>query len=464
MSKQSPRAEGKQSPRAGGKQSPRAEGKQSPRAGARQVALMVLARVRRDAAYSNLALSGELSRQRHLSSADRGLATELVYGTLRHQRFLDHAIDGLLKSKKALDPEVRDILRVATYQLLMLDRVPRYAVVNEAVDAARRLRGAHVGGFVNAILRRMGDNPPSRSACDDLALRCSLPDALAREFVAQCGAEEGEKLAEALLLPASLIGRVNTTRGSREEAATTLQGEGAKVEPVDYAPAGLRISGFGGAFESDSYLHGLWTAQDEAAQLVTLLLEAKRGERVLDACAGVGGKATHLAELCDEPVVCWDVNARKLQLLEEHALRLGVRCETRVGDFTTSGDDVKGDFDCVLVDAPCSGIGVLRRHPELKWREASNRAELVALQRRLLTRAIAALKPGGRLVYSVCTITEEEGPQQLAWALERFGEVSLEAPTDDARLLGLAPTGELRLWPHRHGMDGFYAMRLKKKE
>ena len=446
----------------------------------------MLQRVRRDKAYATLALSAELERERSISAADRALATELVYGVLRRRRQLDHVLSERMRQPlERVNVEVLDILRLATYQLLLLDRVPAYAAVDEAVSAVRRLRGKRVAGFANAVLRRLeadgldlGDLKAEEPLAH-LALLGSLPDALAAEWLAQLGAEEALELAQTMLSPAPLTLRANLQRTTVEQLAKRLEEEGAEVLPSKLSPAALRVRSGGGATrwhpaQSEAYHDGLWTMQDEGAQLVSLLLAPAAGMRVLDACAGLGGKTTHLAELlvargeAAPPVVGVDPQAQKLQLLDEHCRRLGLHCDTRLGTLESLATDelASSRFDAILVDAPCSGLGVLRRHPELRWRAAGSRSELVALQRKLLSSAVELLDEGGLLVYAVCTTSEEEGPEQCRWLRSSFPELEL-APPDLSfapKLAELAPQGELRLWPQRHDTDGFYAVRLRRSQ
>jgi 16S rRNA (cytosine967-C5)-methyltransferase len=459
--------------------------------GPRELARRVLQRVRRDDAYATLALAGELERGRGLSPADRALATQLVYGVLRRREQLDQLLAARLsRPLSQVNAEVLDVLRLAAFQLLALDRVPAYAAVDEAVGAARRLRGQRVAGFVNAVLRRIEREadgrdldellaalPAPSSPAAHLARAASLPQELAQVLLGQLGERDAAALGQALLEPARLTLRTNGLRISPAELQERLEEEGAAVRVARHAPGALHVADGGSERRwtpggSAAYHEGLWTMQDEAAQLVSLLLAPRCGQRVLDACCGLGGKTTHLAELCGPssgPPNLWavDVSARKLELLEEHLLRLGLRCEARRGDLTEGLAGLpEASFDAVLLDAPCSGLGVLRRHPELKWRQGAidgqRRGALVTLQRELLTAARRLLVPGGTLVYAVCTITAEEGPEQLRWLLETHPELSLTPPPigSASTLSCLAPSGELALWPHSHGTDGFYAARL----
>lgn len=439
---------------------------------ARDVARHVLRRVRRDEAYANLALSAALSgRGAHLSAVDKALATELVYGVLRHRSLLDHALSlHCRRPLRRVSPDVLDALRLAAYQILLLDRIPGYAAVNDAVDAVRRDRGKAPAGFANAVLRKLAppdleQGLPPPGSRERWALRFSLPLWLARRWEEELGREEARELARQLLRRAGITGRVNALRGSVEELARRLEGEGGRVQPCSMAPSAFHLRGLPAPFAAASFLDGLWTAQDEAAQLVSYLANPQPGETVLDACCGVGGKSTHLAALMQNSgrVVCVDRSARKLELLREHCLRLGVEiCGARQADLMQAGvlDGLRADR--VLLDAPCSGLGVLGRHPELKWRlQPDVIPPMVKLQRGLLDKVIEALRPGGTLVYSVCTTTEEEGPEQARWLLQTHGELRPH-PAEDGPMAGLTRDGAARLWPHQHRCDGFYMARFLK--
>lgn len=446
---------------------------------AREVARQVLRRVRRELAYSNLALDAAFRRAPGLSSAERGLATELVYGVLRQQRRLDHVLARRAsRPLSRVDPDVLDVLRVGAYQLLFLDRVPRYAAVDQAVGTSRTLWGPPVGGFVNAVLRGveacMLDSDLPQDGLARLGITGSLPDGLSGLLNEQMGLKRLETFALASLERAPLTLRANTLKTTGPVLAQQLASLGAEVVVGRWNPAALSVRGMAEPFRSASYLDGSWTVQDEAAQLVGALLDPQPGETVLDACAGSGGKSTQLAEMMSrgaagtqgaEGLLCVDLSPRKLELLDEHARRLGLLCSPLCADLTAPEALAGRRFDRVLVDAPCSGLGVLRRHPEIKWRwDPAKLPELVALQRQLLETAVSTLRPGGVLVYAVCTVTDQEGPEQLGWLCERFPRLRPECGAFRTELRGLVDSGVLRTWPQEHGTDGFYAVRLVCQE
>lgn len=423
-------------------------GADTPRALARRA----LDRVATDRAWATLALDGELARAA-LDERDRRLAAELVYGVLRRRDRLDRALAAHAQLWRS-PPRLVTALRVAVYQLLFLDRIPAYAIVDDAVSTARALGGAGLAGFTNAVLRKINvegepalpEDPRAR-----LALEASLPPWILDELAAAAG--QGDELASAALAfaeQAPLFLRCNRLRGTTEELIARLAQEGVTAEPCPSRPGALRTSGLGDPAQSPAFRAGACTVQDLSAQAVALALAPAAGERVLDACAGVGGKSTHLAELAGDAgqVEAVDLSATKLGLLRESAGRLGLRSiRTHVLDLTSPGLAELGSFDKILLDAPCSGLGVLRRHPDAKWRQtADSVAELVPLQAQLLDAVIGSLAPGGALVYSVCTFTEREGRGQVRAALARHPQLSLER--------------EEQTWPHLDGGDAFYLARL----
>ena len=439
---------------------------------ARDLARAVLRRVEQGEAYATLALGGALARS-GLSSADRGFATELVYGVLRHRSRLDRALASHAPGKLKLSQPGMIALRVAAYQLLVL-RTPAHAAVDDGVAAVRAVLGGQVAGFANAVLRRLaekGEPPPPADLVARLEAMCSLPGWIARRLVSAVGAEEAEAAAAALNEPPPVAVRVALWRAGRDQVAAAVQAARprAEVTPSPYLPEGLLLRGASALEELPPFQEGLMTAQDVAAQLVGRLLGAQPGERILDACAGVGGKSTHLAELAQGRVHidAADASARKLDLAVDGARRLrldGIRAVTC--DLTRADAPLAASYDRVLLDAPCSGLGVLRRHPEGKWRRREEEiAPLAALQARLLAALAPRVRPGGILVYSVCTFTDEEGAGQLARFLAEHPEfTSAPPPPEDG--VDLAPFMDgaiFRSFPHRHGADAFFAARLVRR-
>jgi 16S rRNA (cytosine967-C5)-methyltransferase len=413
----------------------------------RDVARRVLDRVDKGGAWATLSLDGELSRA-GLADRDRRLAAELVYGVLRHRTRIDRALAAHADLKRT-PPRVITALRIAAYQLLFLDRVPGYAAVDDAVNAARAAGGAKLAGFVNAVLRKLataGEPALPSEPRERLTVEHSLPTWIVDELAAAAG-DRLDELAAAFCQPASLIARVNPLRTTREAVIAELAAAGATATPVAAAPMAIAIDGLGDPARSPSFRAGRWTVQDTGAQLVGLLAAPRRGQRILDACAGVGGKATHLAELAGDaaPIDAADQSAKKLDLAAETAQRLGITSLTRTPcDLLDPAAPLAATYDLIVLDAPCSGLGVLRRHPDAKWRlSPADVPRLAALQRQLLDAVVPRLAPGGSLIYSVCTFTRAEGPDQIAALVERTG---------------LRLVAEHRTWPP--DADAFYLARL----
>ncbi|MDB4964007.1 MAG: sun protein [Myxococcales bacterium] len=444
---------------------------------AREVARRVLDRIEKDRAWATPALDGELARA-GLDDRDRRLASELVYGVLRHRTRIDRAIKAHADLKKT-PPRVLTALRIATYQLLFLDRVPGYAAVDDAVAAARAAGGQKLAGFTNAVLRKISTTKepplPALPAGADretrlarLELEYSLPrwilDELASavddgvpvltsvgEVVADpaAPADALAAVASAFAHSAPLVARANRRKVTREELAAELTASGIVVTPIASAPGALRIDGLGDPGKNPAFVAGRWTVQDTGAQLVAHAATPARGMRILDACAGVGGKSTHLAELCDDAgaIDAADLNKVKLGLLAETAERLGLTSIRRlVCDLLDPAAPLAPQYDLIVLDAPCSGLGVLRRHPDAKWRLVPGDVpRLAKLQTQLLDAVLPRLAPGGVLVYSVCTFTRAEGPDQIA---------RLTAHSD------LKLVAEHRTWPP--DADAFYLARLER--
>ncbi|MEO6773568.1 MAG: 16S rRNA (cytosine(967)-C(5))-methyltransferase RsmB [Kofleriaceae bacterium] len=413
---------------------------------ARELARRVLERIERDQAWATPALDGELARA-NLDDRDRRLASELVYGVLRHRARLDRMLAAHADLKRT-PLRVVIALRVAAYQLRFLDRVPPYAVVDDAVGAARASGGAKLAGFANAVLRKVASAP--EPAFRDLGDEYSLPAWILTEL--RAASPDPAAHAAALAASAPLVGRANCRRTTREAVIELLTTAGVTAHAVDVAPGtpqAFAIDNLGDPARSPSFTAGQWTVQDPGAQLVGHLAAPRAGMTILDACAGVGGKSTHLAELCDDAahIDAADRSDTKLGLAAATAQRLGLSSLHRhVCDLTDPRAPLGTAYDLILLDAPCTGLGVLRRHPDAKWRLGPGDVpRLAAVQRELLDAVAPRLAPGGALVYSVCTFTRAEGPEQARAFAERSG---------------LRLVTEHRTWPP--DADAFYLARFER--
>ena len=343
----------------------------------RQAACSVLLRIGKEGSYADQLMDRELADGR-LSGPDRGLFTELVLGVLRRQGTLDHILSQTPEpAAHKLDPQVLIFLRLGLYQLVYLDRIPESAAVNESVNLAKQAI-PRASGLVNAVLRnylRRKDKitfpDPDTDPVAFISTSHSQPEWLVRQWLQQLGPEEAKLLAEASSRQPPLTLRVNTLRTMRDELLRRFSGNGIVAAPCLYSPHGVHVEGRHSITGLPGFNEGLFVVQDEASQMVSLLLDPRPGERILDACAAPGGKAIHLAQLMNDQgeVLAMDISGSKLPLIKETAQRLGIKIiNTRVADLLKSKLLPTAVFDRVLLDAPCTGLGVIRRNPEAKWR------------------------------------------------------------------------------------------------
>ncbi len=452
---------------------------------ARERACWVLDRADRGPFLDGILDAAELG---DLSPRDRALVTELVYGVLRQRAYLDQAIrQSSRRPQVSVAPAVMNVLRIGAYQLLFLTRVPASAAVNESVRLAKAIDRAAVAGFVNAVLRQVARRPAvvfpdaSSNPVAHLALRFSHPEWLVARWYARLGFERCAAVLEANNRVPMTTLRVNLRRTTVAELRAAIEAHGLRVDAGAVAPASLRLIGpmTGRSPEAGhgitglpGYAAGWFYVQDEAAQLVSLVLGARPGERVLDVCSAPGGKTTHIAELMrdDGEIVALDVDPTRLARVAENAARLGHTCiiprrlDLVAGDAATAGGS--GGFDRILVDAPCSGLGLLRRHPEARWHKPAHLvARCAARQRVILDRAAPLLKAGGTLVYSTCTTEPEENAQVIDAFL--VGHPEFRRGDFFGRLPAAArgyrtPRGDLDTFGNDAGMDHFFVAGLTK--
>jgi len=403
---------------------------------------------------------------------DRALATELVTGTLRWRGALDYQIARLSgRGLEKLDPEVLDALRLGAYQLLYLQRVPASAVVNDSVALVKAARLKSAAPFVNAVLRRLSRERdqlmwPSRDdLLEHLAIVHSHPVWLVSKWLDRYGSDTAERWLRFNNQAPALTLAANRLMGTREALAMRLAAEGIRTEPTVVAPHGVRVVE-GRPLSSAAFADGECLVQDEASQLIAELVAASPGDRVLDACAAPGGKTVALAAQVRAAgsVVATDVRARRMKVLAATLQRCGVRNASLVqiaarGSFAFA----PASFDRVLVDAPCSGLGTVRRDPDIKWKRSADDLDVFArMQIDLLSRAAAVVRPGGRLVYSTCSSEPEENEHVVRAVLAMTPDVALEPLATlgevPSSIRALAtPEGFLRTYPHRDGLEAFFA-------
>ncbi len=440
--------------------------------GVRGVAVKILNRVERTDAYLDKLLDNEL-RSDELNDLDKGLLTELVHGVLRWQLKLDWVITGFFHGNyPKSDVNVRNALRVALYQILFLNRIPASAAVNEAVEMIKRVRGQKSADVVNGVLRNITRNVSNIRypiATEDpvhhLSVVYSHPQWIVRRWLERFGFEKTEHLLAANHERPCLTLRINTLRSDAAEIGTILKNSNVPFSVSPYLPTFLRVTGLGSVGNHSAFRDGKFTIQDESAGLACALLAPRPGERVIDLCAAPGGKSTYCAEMMHNKgeIVAIDRFDIKLRMINTAAERLGV-CIIRTEEADAAS--YEGCVaDKVLLDAPCSGLGVLMKKPDIKWkREPDDLTTLAALQQKLLSNAARLVKPGGVLVYSTCTIEPEENSDLI----ENFLREHPEFRIDDAR--SYVPTavvtqrGWIETYPGIHGIDGSFAVRLIRSQ
>lgn len=422
---------------------------------------MSLLAIDREGAFSNLEIKKVLSRSL-FSKPDMHLYTALVYGVLQNELYLDHQIKKMLKSRTSLDFKVRELLRIGAYQLLMMDRIPDYAVISETVDLCKKYC-PRAKGFVNGVLRNMARQKQQlknwswsdyENSVQALSIRASVPREILDIFLQVFGTKKGVQILMQMNQPSPLTLRANRLKTSREKLIHLLEEDGIESEKTLLSQEGIRVENASVTELSGTQAcqSGLFTIQDQGAMLIAETLDPKAGEQVLDMCAAPGGKTTYFAEMMENcgQIVARDLYPSRLKLIDAQAARLGVTiiC-TEIGDSTKLDAKDHGRYDRVLLDAPCSGLGIIRRKPEIRYR--FNRKEqkaLIQIQRKMLLNAADALKAGGTLVYSTCTVDPKENGEQVQWLTQNRKNMKIEM------------TRQISLLDDR--CDGFYMAKLRK--
>ncbi len=440
----------------------------------RQLAFLALRSVHRGA-FADVALDRVL-RRAELSNLDRRLVTELVYGSVRQQRCLDALIDQLgKKPAHQQPPDLRSILHLGLYQLRYLSQIPAAAAVHSTVELAKHNRLAGLVGFVNGLLRQYsrlaaGSEDPLRLPSDPverLGSFYSFPDWIVEVWLKQLDIAETEQLCTRLNQPPQIDLRVNPLRANVEMVEAAMHGAGVLVERVPPLPQALRLVSHAGPIPSLPGFHqGWWTVQDSSAQLVSHLLNPQPGDVVIDACAAPGGKTTHLAELMGDKGQVWacDRAASRLKKLKENIARLQLKSIQTCVEDSRNLPAFVNQADYVLLDAPCSGLGTLHRHADARWRQNPQSVqELSHLQDQLLAQATTWVKPWGVLVYSTCTLHPAENEAVVQRFLNQYPGWQVQPPDSSSPLVAFTtPEGWVKVWPHRHSMDGFFMVRLSR--
>ncbi len=440
----------------------------------RETALELLEAIEKNQSYSNLLLHHAIENNR-LPEKDIGLLTELTYGTLQRKMTLDYYLQPFLKKGKKVENWVLQLLRLTVYQMVYLDKIPDRAAIFEAVEIAKKRGHKGIAGMVNGVLRSIQrEGLPSIEGIADPIVRLSIetshPEWLIRRWTDQFGLEKTKEMAEINLTAATQTARVNTAKTTRQECLDRLEAEGFIVEKSPVIPVAIR-SLKGNLAASAVFKEGLITIQDESSMLVAYALGAEANETILDACAAPGGKSTHIAEKMQNKgkVISLDLHAHKVKLIRDNAERLGLNTihPMTLNSLQAPEHFERESFDRILLDAPCSGLGVMRRKPDIKYaKQEQDLFQLSAIQKKLLAAVAPLLKKGGVLVYSTCTVDKQENETVVSAFLkeniEFAGDLQFKKRMP-APIQPLIHGFDLQIFPQDFSSDGFYIAFLRKK-
>ena len=418
-------------------------------ANARKVAVLALGKIFVDGAYSNIAVNSYL-KEADLTPADKAFATALIYGVLDRKITLDYVISSFVKTPiKKLSPFTLNVLRTALFQIMYMDKIPESAAVNEAVKLIKKSKESRNSGFVNAVLRnvlRAESLLPTGDSVKDLSVIYSCPENIIESFINDYGNQTAVILLAEALKPAPLTVRVNTVKTDIETFIKEMP------DSVAVKPSGAVVINKGIDINNNTlYKYGHFYVQDTASQTAVSVLSPKAGDRVLDMCAAPGGKSFSLALLMENKgeIISCDIYDHKCELIKKSADRLGLDIiKPIVQDGTVYNSDL-GEFDCVLCDVPCSGLGIIRRKPDIKYKDFSEFDGLLPIQKAILNNAKKYVKTGGKLLYSTCTLRKAENENIVNEFLAQNSDFKLEYSHT--------------FMPHIDGTDGFYCALLIKK-
>ncbi len=444
----------------------------------RELALKVLYDIDKNEAYSNIALDETLKQARksskNLDARDIGFISEIVYGCVTWKLTIDEIIKkySTIKIKK-ISPWILNILRMSIYQIVFLDKVPKSAAVNEGVNLAKHYGHKASSNFVNAILRKIDKNDYDEffEIEDDkerISKTTSMPLWIIDELLKDNSIEEVEKICKNSNLRPKLNLRINTLKTNKQTLIKELQEENIVVTQGilnDF----LVVEGAKNLENLKSFQEGKFTIQDETAGLIPLILNPKKGEKVLDACSSPGGKTTYMAQIMnnDGEIIAWDIHQHRVKLVEDTAKRLGTSIiKTEVKDATLLEEKYLGYFDKILLDVPCLGIGVLKRKPDIKWKkEKEDLEEITKLQEKILNQCSKYLKEGGELVYSTCSILPEENEILIEKFIESNSNFEIEEIKNINKFFQkFIKKGQfLQVYPNEE-TDGFFICKVHKKQ
>ncbi|WP_047981318.1 16S rRNA (cytosine(967)-C(5))-methyltransferase RsmB [Ornithinibacillus contaminans] len=441
----------------------------------RNTIIDLLLRIDQDSGYSHLLLNHEM-KSKNISSKDEGLLTEVVYGTIQRKMTLDFYLNHFINEKKKMEPWVRMLLRMSIYQMVYLDKVPDHAIIHEAVEIAKQRGHKGISSFVNAILRNVQRNgvPDTASIKDPverLSVETSHPKWLVDRWIKVYGYDTTKEMCMENLKHKAISVRVQPMRITREDAINQLTIEGFEVSKSAFSEQGILIEK-GNIIKSTLFTDGLLTIQDQSSMLVGEMLDAKPGDTVLDACSAPGGKATHIAEKMNNQgiVHAHDLHKKKINLIKEKAEQLQLSIiDAEAHDARKLQERYDAEtFDRILVDAPCSGLGVMRGKPDIKYNKQKEDIErLAVIQTDILATVAPLLKKDGLLVYSTCTVDPAENEEVVKEFLTKYTNYEVDASFFDElpnvlkESEGISPYG-LQIFPQTYHTDGFFLVRLKR--
>ena len=435
----------------------------------RKLAVKILGRVLNEGAYSNIILSKELNEV-ELNEKDKALLTEIVYGVLRRKKTLDIIISNFVKDIKLMNKDILNILRVAVYQMNFLDKIPSYAACNEAVEEAKEI-SENDSKLVNGILRSFTKNPDDievlGNKIDEYAYKFSFEPWMIRLLIKQYGESLAKKIMSGLNMIPEVSVRVNGMTADYDEVFEKLEELGYEIEEGAVCPEAISIKGGKSIETNPLFMEGKITVQDESAMVIAPLLELEEGMTVIDLCSAPGGKTTHIAEILQNTgkVLAYDIHESKLGLIKENCDRLGItNVEVKAHDATKLNSELIETSDRVLIDVPCSGIGIIRKKPEIKWNKSRNDLrEIIPIQRDIMENAWQYLKTGGIMIYSTCTLNQEENEENIDWFVNKHKDCTVKkifiGKQDN---LMYNKNGSLTILPNEN-MDGFFVAKLEKR-
>ncbi|CEI84348.1 MULTISPECIES: 16S rRNA (cytosine(967)-C(5))-methyltransferase RsmB [Oceanobacillus] len=441
----------------------------------RQTMLDVLIRIEKDKGYSNLLLNQEL-KQKGLIEKDKRLLTEVVYGTIQNQITIDYYLAPFIKNKKKIDVWVKQLLRMSVYQMVYLEKIPDHAVLHESVEIAKIRGHKGIASFVNGILRSMQrDGLPDLSLIKDpverISVETSHPLWLVERWIEMYGKERTEAMCHENLKHFPMSIRIQPMKTNRETVIEQLEREGFMVSASQFSPQGILIEK-GNIFKTNLLQEGFVTIQDQSSMLAAESLKLEPGMKVLDTCSAPGGKVTHIAEKMTDQgdIHAYDLHQKKVKLIEEKAAVLNLHSiSAHQGDARKLNEKYEeASFDRILIDAPCSGLGVINGKPEIKYeKQVQDIERLAAIQLDIVQAAAKLLKPDGLLIYSTCTVDKEENNQVIQKFLEKNDgfSVDLSFREDLSEQLKQAPgwsSEGLQLFPQDFQTDGFFLTRIKR--